>query len=104
MLRRPGADRTLRTFFRWADAEGYAVAPRILSLPKVRVPWKEPTLFHVSQLRDILAACNPRMPQEGLAVLTEVFAFALLVVMNAATSAPVMVASSVREMMSSMRV
>jgi site-specific recombinase XerD len=57
-----GADRALRTFFRWAAAEGYPVAPRILQLPKVRVPWKEPTLFHVSQLREIVAACNPRMP------------------------------------------
>jgi site-specific recombinase XerD len=63
-----GADRALRTFFRWATAEGYAVAPRILQLQKVRVPWKEPTLFHVAQLRKILAACNPRMPQEEVAV------------------------------------
>jgi integrase len=32
------------------------------------VPWKEPTLFHIRQLREILAACNPRLPQEALAV------------------------------------
>jgi hypothetical protein len=32
----------MRTFFRWAVAEGYPVAPRILQMPKVRVPWKEP--------------------------------------------------------------
>ena len=63
-----GSDRALRTFFRWASAEGYPVAPRILALPKVRVPWKEPTLFHVRQLREILAACNPKLPQEALAV------------------------------------
>jgi integrase/recombinase XerD len=63
-----GADRALRTFFRWAAAEGYPVAPRILQLPKVRVPWKEPTLFPISQLHKIMAACNPRMPQEALAV------------------------------------
>jgi integrase len=63
-----GADRALRTFFRWAAAEGYPVAPRILQLPKVRVPWKEPTLFHLRQMREIAAACNPRLPQEALAV------------------------------------
>jgi integrase len=63
-----GSDRALRTFFRWASAEGYPVADRILALPKVRVPWKEPTLFHIRQLREILAACNPRLPQEALAV------------------------------------
>jgi len=56
-----GSDRALRTFFRWASAEGYPVAERILTLPKVRVPWKEPTLFHIRQLREILAACNPRL-------------------------------------------
>ena len=44
------------------------MADRILALPKVRVPWKEPTLFHLRQLREILAACNSRLPQEGLAV------------------------------------
>src|SRR5205823_4538633 len=30
--------------------------------------WKEPTLFHIVQLREILAACNPAVPQEALAV------------------------------------
>jgi integrase len=63
-----GSDRGLRTFFRWVSAEGYPVAERILALPKVRVPWKERTLFHVKQLREILAACNPRLPQEALSV------------------------------------
>ena len=63
-----GADRSMRTFFRWALAEGYPVAPRILQMPKVRVPWKEPTLFHINQLRSILAACHPQRPQEALAV------------------------------------
>ena len=56
-----GSDRALRTFFRWASAEGYPVAERILTLPKVRVPWKEPTLFHIRQQREILAACNPQL-------------------------------------------
>ena len=58
----------MRTFFRWAVAEGYPVATRILQMPKVRVPWKEPTLFHITQLRSILTACNPQRPQEALAV------------------------------------
>ncbi|HUZ88032.1 MAG TPA: hypothetical protein VNF26_13890 [Candidatus Baltobacterales bacterium] len=63
-----GADRSMRTFFRWAVGEGYPVAPRILQMPKVRVPWKEPTRFHINQLRSILGACNPQRPQEALAV------------------------------------
>jgi integrase len=58
----------MRTFFRWAVAEGYPVAPRILQMPKVRVPWKEPTLFHINQVGSILAACNAQRPQEALAV------------------------------------
>lgn len=40
----------------------------LAALPKVRVPWKEPTLSHIRQLREILAACNPRLPQEAVAV------------------------------------
>ena len=63
-----GTDRALRAFFRWAQAEGYPVAPRLLQLPKVRVPWKEPTLFHIVQVQEILGACNPTLPQEALAV------------------------------------
>jgi integrase len=63
-----GTVRALRAFFRWAHAEGYQVAPRILQLPRVRVPWKEPTLYHMTQVRDLLAACNPTLPQEALAV------------------------------------
>jgi integrase len=47
---------------------GLPGAERIRTLPKVRVPWKEPTLFHIRQVREILAACNPRLPQEAVAV------------------------------------
>jgi integrase len=60
--------RVLLTFFRWARAEGYSVDPRIIELKRPRVPDKEPTVYHISQIREILAACNPRLPQEELAV------------------------------------
>ena len=33
-----------------------------------RVPLKEATVFHIAQLRDVLAACNPERPQEELIV------------------------------------
>jgi len=29
----------------------------------VKVPAKEPTVYHIAQLRQILAACNPAFPQ-----------------------------------------
>jgi site-specific recombinase XerD len=58
----------LLTFFRWARAEGYAVESRILELKRPRVPEKEPTIFHIRQVREILAACNTKVPQEELAV------------------------------------
>jgi site-specific recombinase XerC len=32
------------------------------------VPLKEATVFHIAQLRDVLAACNPERPQEELIV------------------------------------
>jgi integrase len=60
--------RVLMTFLRWARAEGYAVDPRLLELKRPRVPNKEPTVYHFAQLQQILAACNPRLPQEALAV------------------------------------
>jgi integrase/recombinase XerD len=60
--------RVLLTFFRWARAEGYAVDPRIIELKRPRVPDQEPTVFHINQVREILAACNPHLPQEELAV------------------------------------
>ena len=63
-----GIDTSIRTFFRWALDEGYEVQPRILTLRRVRVPWKEPTIFHLKQLREILLACNEDLPHEALAV------------------------------------
>ncbi len=56
----------LKTFLGWAEDEGYPVDPRILRLKGVRVPLKEPTLFHIAQLRRILAACQH--PREDIAV------------------------------------
>ena len=44
------------------------MAERVLTLLRVGVLWKEPTLFHIRQVREILAACNPRLPQEAVAV------------------------------------
>src|SRR5215831_19149437 len=51
--------RALLTFLRWARAEGYEVDPRILGLKQPKVP-EEPTVFHIRQVREILAACIPR--------------------------------------------
>ncbi len=60
--------RALATFFRWARAEGYPVDARILELKRPRVPDKEPDVYHIAQLRQILAACNQAVPQEEMAV------------------------------------
>jgi integrase len=59
---------SIRVFLRWADNEGYKVDPRLLKLPRVRVPTKEPTVYHMTQLRQILAACNAEFPQQELVV------------------------------------
>jgi site-specific recombinase XerD len=58
--------RLLMTFLRWAEDEGYAVDPRTRRLKAPRIPLKEATVFHIAQLRDVLAACNPERPQEEL--------------------------------------
>jgi site-specific recombinase XerD len=50
--------RAVLCFLRWARREGYAVDPRILELQAPRVPDKEPTVYHIAQVRKILAACN----------------------------------------------
>jgi integrase/recombinase XerD len=60
--------RLLMTFLRWAEDEGYAVDPRMRRLKAPRVPLKEATVFHIAQLRGILAACNGERPQEELIV------------------------------------
>ncbi|HEY4026579.1 MAG TPA: tyrosine-type recombinase/integrase [Candidatus Dormibacteraeota bacterium] len=60
--------RVLMTFFRWARVEGYQVDPRILELKRPKVPEQEATVYHIAQVRQIIAACNPKLPQEELAV------------------------------------
>ncbi len=36
---------SLRAFFRWSENEGCGFDPRILKLPRIRVPDKEPTVY-----------------------------------------------------------
>ena len=62
------AHRLLLTFLRWAKADDYSVDSRILGLKPPKVPKKEPTLYHITQLRKILVACDSRRPQEDIAV------------------------------------
>jgi site-specific recombinase XerD len=63
-----GSHRAIGTFLRWAGREGYPIDGRMLSLEAPRVPDKEPTVYHVAQLRKVLAACNPNVPTEDLTV------------------------------------
>jgi site-specific recombinase XerD len=60
--------KALLTFFRWARTEGYEFDGRILELKRPRVPKPEADVYHMSQLRAILTACNRRVPQEELIV------------------------------------
>lgn len=53
-----GSHRAIGTFLRWAVREGYGIDGRILDLPAPRIPEKEPTVYHIAQLRKVLAACN----------------------------------------------
>ena len=39
-----------------------------LDLVAPRVPLKEPTVYHIAQLRKVLEACNPAVPTEALVV------------------------------------
>jgi site-specific recombinase XerD len=50
------SQRALRTFFGWAERDGYAIDRRILSLEKTRLPVQEADVFHVVQVRAMLAA------------------------------------------------
>ena len=63
-----GSHRAIGTFLRWASREGYPVDDRILELAAPRVPDKEPTVYHIAQVRKVLAACNPEVPTEDLMV------------------------------------
>jgi integrase len=60
--------RAIGAFPRWALREGYPVDGRILDLATPRVPDKEPTVYHIAQVRLVLAACNPEVPTEDLIV------------------------------------
>jgi integrase len=60
--------RLLVTFLRWAAGEEYPVDGRILRLKAPKVPLKEPTVYHLTQVRAILAACDARLPQEEVSV------------------------------------
>ena len=60
--------RAILCFLRWARREGYPIDERILDLVPPRVPLKEPTVYHITQLRQVLDACNPAVPTEELVV------------------------------------
>jgi integrase len=60
--------RAVLCFLRWARHEGYAVDAQILELLPPRVPEKEPTVFHIAQVKKLLAACNPAVPTEDLVI------------------------------------
>src|SRR5881628_187417 len=60
--------KVLLTFFRWARAEGYQFDARILELQRPKVPDKEPDVYHIKQVKAILAACNARIAHEDLIV------------------------------------
>jgi integrase len=55
--------RAILCFLRWARREGYHVDGRILELTAPRVPDKEPTVYHIAQVRKVLA-CNLAVPTE----------------------------------------
>jgi site-specific recombinase XerD len=60
--------RAIGAFLRWAGREGYRFDGRILELTAPHVPDKEPTVYHVTQVQRLLAACNPQVPTEDLMV------------------------------------
>lgn len=65
-----GSHRAIGTFLRWAVREGYGIDGRILDLPAPRIPEKEPTMYHIAQVRKVLAACNPDVPTDDLLAAT----------------------------------
>ncbi len=58
--------KALFTSLRWARARKYEFDPSILELKRPRVPKPEADVYHMSQLRAILAACNRSVPQESI--------------------------------------
>jgi integrase len=63
-----GSHRAIATLLRWARNEKYAVNDAILGLKAPRIPTKEPTVYHIAQVRKVLAECNPEVPTEDLIV------------------------------------
>lgn len=51
-----GSQRAMRTFFGWARDEGYEIDDRILALKKTRLPQQEADVYHINQVRGMLAA------------------------------------------------
>lgn len=60
--------KAVMTFLRWAAAEEYEVDPRVFTLRRPKVPEKEATVYHINEVRAILAACSSRRPVEEVAV------------------------------------
>jgi integrase len=58
--------RGLRAFLRWASDSGYPVEPAVLRLRAPRREQREATVYHIAQVRQVLAACGG--PTEELAV------------------------------------
>lgn len=63
-----GSHRAIATFLRWALKERYEVDEDILDLAPPILLKKEPTVYHIAQVRRVLAACNPAVPTEDVLV------------------------------------
>ena len=55
------------TFFRWARTEGYEVDARILELERPRLSETDAMVYHIAQVSETIAACNPKLPREDQA-------------------------------------
>lgn len=51
--------RAILCFLRWARREGYRTDERILELTATRVPDKEPTVYHIAQIRQVWFPSRP---------------------------------------------
>ena len=63
-----GSHRAIATFLRWASKEKYPIEDSILDLRAPRIPKKEPTVYHITHVRAVLAACSPAVPTEDATV------------------------------------
>jgi len=62
------SQRAVRTFFGWARDDGYGIDERILGLKKTRLPDQEADLFHINQIREMLAACSTETERVALRI------------------------------------